>query len=63
LNDGNKVTVWLLLGAVKALLLSANNNQKLFCELLILAEHRVIDGCRRRESSATADSSSGELNR
>ena len=48
MNDGNKVTVWLLLGAVKALLLSASNNQKLFRELLILAEHRAMKTGNRK---------------
>jgi len=42
LNDGNMVTMLLLLGAVKALLLSANNNQEVFRELLILAEGRSM---------------------
>jgi len=36
------VTMLLLLGAVKALLRSANNNQKVFRELLILAEGRSM---------------------
>jgi hypothetical protein len=42
------VTIWLLLGAVKALLLPANNNQKVFCELLILAEGRSMKTGKRK---------------
>ena len=48
MNDGNMVTMWLLLGAVKALLLSASNNQKVFCELLILAERRAMKTGKRK---------------
>jgi len=40
--------MWLLLGAVKALLLSASNNQKVFRELLILAERRAMKTGRRK---------------
>ena len=42
------VTMWLLLGAVKALLLSASNNQKVFRELLILAERRAMKTGKRK---------------
>jgi len=42
------VTMLLLLGAVKALLLSANNNQKVFRELLILAEGRSMKTGKRK---------------
>ncbi len=48
MNDGNMVTIWLLLGAVKALLLSASNNQKVFRELLILAERRAMKTGKRK---------------
>jgi len=40
--------VWLLLGAIKALLLSASNNQKVFRELLILAERRAMKTGKRK---------------
>jgi len=36
------------LGAVKALLLSASNDQKVFRELLILAERRAMKTGRRK---------------
>ena len=39
--------MWLLLGAVKALLLSASNNQKVFRELLILVERRAMKTGKR----------------
>ena len=40
--------MWLLLGAIKALLLSASNNQKVFRELLILAERRAMKTGKRK---------------
>ena len=42
------VTMWLLLGAVKALLRSASNNEKAFRELLILAERRAMKTDKRK---------------
>jgi hypothetical protein len=42
------VTVWLLLGAVKALLRSGSNNEKVFRELLILAERRAMKTGKRK---------------